>query len=114
MARFRACCAPERILREGYDPATAHFIQPYTLVPEAYNLQDWDRYVYVRNNPINNADPTGHWIESVIDIISIGYDIYDVSTNGLGWENGLSLVADVASLILPVVTGGGAIVRFNM
>jgi RHS repeat-associated protein len=94
-----------------YDDALGRFIQPDSLVPDYFNPLDWDRYSYVRNNPINNADPTGHWIESAIDIISIGYDIYDISTNGLSWENGLSLVADVASLALPVVAGGGVMVR---
>jgi len=94
-----------------YDPALARFIQADSMIPDPNSSTDWDRYSYVRNNPINNADPTGHWIESAIDIISIGYDIYDISTNGLSWENGLSLVADVASLALPVVAGGGVMVR---
>ena len=59
-------------------------------------------------------DPTGHWIESAVDIAFIAYDIYDISTNGLNWENGLSLAADVAGLALPLVTGGGLAVRALM
>jgi hypothetical protein len=39
------------------------------------------------------------------------YDGADIYQNGLNWENGLSLAADVAGLILPGVTGGGVAVR---
>jgi len=94
-----------------YDPSLGRFTQPDTVVPESQGVQAWNRYTYSSNNPINYTDPTGHWVESAIDILSIGYDIYDISTNGLSWENGLSLAADVASLALPVVAGGGAMVR---
>jgi hypothetical protein len=59
----------------------------------------------------HHTDPTGHWIESVFDILSIGYGIYDISQNGLNWENGLGLAADVVGLALPGVTGLGAVVR---
>ena len=48
------------------------------------------------------------WIASII------YDIHDIATHGLNWGNGLSLAADVVSLALPVVTGGGAMVHAAM
>jgi hypothetical protein len=73
--------------------------------------QAWDRYAYANNNPVRYNDPTGHWIESVFDILSIGYGIYDISQNSLNWENGLGLAADVVGLALPGVTGLGAVVR---
>ncbi len=94
-----------------YDPTTGRFLQADSIVPDPANPQSLNRYAYVLNNPLKYTDPTGHWFESVIDIISIGYDLYDISQHGLNWENGLSLVADVASLALPVVTGGGMMVR---
>ena len=43
-----------------YDPAIGRFISPDTIVPDPANPQDYDRYAYVRNNPVNYSDPTGH------------------------------------------------------
>ena len=43
-----------------YDPALARFISADTLVPQPGDPLAWDRYAYVRNNPINGIDPTGH------------------------------------------------------
>ncbi|MBL8099773.1 MAG: hypothetical protein JNK81_11365 [Anaerolineales bacterium] len=37
------------------------FIQPDTIVPNPMMSQSWNRFSYVRNNPINFIDPTGHW-----------------------------------------------------
>ena len=38
------------------------WIQPDTIIPDPYNPQDWDRYAYVRNNPVRYTDPSGHCI----------------------------------------------------
>jgi RHS repeat-associated protein len=43
-----------------YDPYLNRWTQPDTIVPDPYNPQDWDRYSYVRNNPIKYIDPTGY------------------------------------------------------
>jgi RHS repeat-associated protein len=94
-----------------YDPALGRFAQADTIVPGAGNPQAFNRYSYAIGNPLRYNDPSGHWFESLLDVASIAYDIYDISKNGLNWSNGLSLAADVASLALPAVTGGGLLVR---
>jgi RHS repeat-associated protein len=117
-----------------YDPILARFISADSVAPGAgaltlaphdataqaawaaggggpANPQQLNRYSYVTNNPVNKTDPTGHWLESAIDIASIAYDVYDISQNGLTVTSGLALAADIASLALPVVAGGGAAVR---
>jgi RHS repeat-associated protein len=43
-----------------YDPQVGRFIQADTIIPEPGNPLAWDRYAYVKNNPINNNDPSGH------------------------------------------------------
>ena len=45
-----------------YDPALGRFISADTLVPSPSNPQDFNRYSYVRNNPLRFTDPTGHYI----------------------------------------------------
>lgn len=43
-----------------YDAALGRFIQPDTIVPNPMDPQSLNRYSYVRNNPVNRIDPTGH------------------------------------------------------
>ena len=45
-----------------YDPATARFITPDSIVPNPNDGQDYNRYTYVRNNPVRFQDPTGHCV----------------------------------------------------
>ena len=48
------------------------------------------------------------------DIAFIAYDIYDISQNGLSWESGLALGADVVGAVVPFASGGGVAVRALM
>ncbi len=43
----------------AYDPTLGRFIQPDTIIPGAGNPQAFNRYGYVKNNPINLNDPSG-------------------------------------------------------
>jgi RHS repeat-associated protein len=43
-----------------YDPYLNRWIQPDSIVPDPYDPGSWDRYNYVRSNPIKFNDPTGH------------------------------------------------------
>jgi hypothetical protein len=43
-----------------YDSQLGRFIQADTLIPDPGNVLDWDRYSYVRNNPLRYVDPSGH------------------------------------------------------
>jgi RHS repeat-associated protein len=44
-----------------YDPVLGQFISPDTLVPDAGNVQDYNRYGYTRGNPMKFNDPSGHY-----------------------------------------------------
>ena len=75
------------------------------------NPQALNRYAYVLNNPVRYVDPTGHYLESAIDIASLLYDIYMIKQEGWTWINVLALGADVVGTLVPVVGGLGIIVR---
>ena len=49
----------------SYDPYTARFTQPDTIVPTPTNPQGFNRYSYVKNRPVLYTDPTGHCIPGV-------------------------------------------------
>ena len=43
-----------------YDPLLSRFSSADSIVPQPGNPQDWDRYAYTRNNPVDLSDPSGH------------------------------------------------------
>jgi len=43
-----------------YDAYLNRWTQPDTIIPDPLNPADFDRYSYVRNNPVIQNDPSGH------------------------------------------------------
>jgi RHS repeat-associated protein len=91
-----------------YSPYLNRFIQPDTIVPSPTNPQAWNKYSYTENNPIKYIDPTGHWVETAFDVISLGMTINDIKNEGFTFWNTVSLVTDVASIVLPAVPAGAS------
>jgi len=78
-----------------YDPYLNHWTQPDTIVPDPYNPQDWDRYSYTRNNPINYVDPTGHKAcSSDGDTFDTCTDPLDTPASVLAQEFGINFDGD--------------------
>ncbi len=44
-----------------YDPALGTFVSPDTIVPDPSMVMDYNRYMYVRGNPMMYTDPSGHY-----------------------------------------------------
>jgi RHS repeat-associated protein len=64
-ARFDGTIGLYQMGTRWYDPALGRWMQPDTIVPEPGNPQDFNRYTYVRNNPVTYRDPSGHCIPGV-------------------------------------------------
>jgi RHS repeat-associated protein len=57
-----------------YDPALGRFVQADSVVPSMESPQDFNRYSYVRGNPLKYVDPSGH--EPITVIIAIGIVLF--------------------------------------
>lgn len=55
-----------------YNPEFKHFTQAGTVIQNLYDPQNLNRYSYVRNNPINTIDPSGHF--SLSQVIKDTYE----------------------------------------
>lgn len=93
----------------GVDPVV-------TVAENLVDPQRWNRYAYVRNNPLRYTDPDGRVIDTILDVGFIGYDLFDIGRSvvnggGISWTQGAALGADVLSAVVPFASGGGAAVR---
>jgi len=91
-----------------YSPQLARFLSADTIVPSPGNPQSLNRYAYALNNPVRYRDPSGHWVETAFDIISLGMTLNDIRNEGFTFWNTVSLATDVASIVLPMVPAGAS------
>ncbi len=52
-----------------YDPRLARFLSVDPIVADGTNLQTYNRYSYVRNNPLNATDPSGYNPLFIVNVI---------------------------------------------
>lgn len=90
-----------------YDPGLGRFLSRDELPGAPGSPKTVNPYAYVSNNPVNMLDPSGLFWDYALDIVSLGYDIYqfakDPSLANAGW-----LAADLALGIIPFVPSTGA------
>ncbi|ACE83005.1 RHS repeat domain-containing protein [Cellvibrio japonicus] len=85
-----------------YDQKTSRFLQADPFIQAASDTQSYNRYSYVRNNPLNATDPSGYFWNFVISAV-VTYAVGDYAKrNNIGW---LAQLASVAGC----VTGNAAI-----
>jgi RHS repeat-associated protein len=78
--------------------------------------QRWNRYAYVRNNPLRYVDPDGRAIDTIADIGFIAYDVFDIGRSifrgqGVSRTQVLALGGDVVGAVIPFASGFGAAIR---
>jgi RHS repeat-associated protein len=49
-----------------YDPYLNRWAQPDSIISDPYNSLDYDRYQYVRSNPIKYVDPSGRSVDCAL------------------------------------------------
>lgn len=90
-----------------YDSHIRRFTQPDDIIQNVYDPQSLNRYSYVNNNPLRYTDPTGHYIETALDIAFIGIDLNDIKNDPTNLWNWAALGGDIAGTALPGITGVG-------
>jgi RHS repeat-associated protein len=86
---------------------------PYAVIS---NPQSLNKYTYTWNNPQRHTDPDGHFLDTIVDAVSVGYGIASVVASAVTGSDQLgtdlkALGADVVGLVVPGVTGLGNAVR---
>ena len=98
-----------------YDPTICRFINAdnYELVSTlASTPGQLNMYSYCNNNPIMYIDPTGLWIDTVLDIGFLLWGIVDFIRDP-SWENLGAIALDVVFMAIPFATGGGQIIKIG-
>jgi len=77
-----------------YDPVLGRFLSADTVIPEPGNMQAFNRYSYVDNNPLKYTDPSGHF------------------KLGNLWKAVKPIVAIAAAAVIMAVTGNPMLAGF--
>jgi RHS repeat-associated protein len=101
-----------------YNPATGSFTSrdPFSGVltqPGTLNA-----YTYALNNPLRYTDPSGEFIDTVLDVASVGFDLYSIADKhsrgcAIAWGDWAMLGGDVLSMAIPFVPAGGIWLRLG-
>jgi RHS repeat-associated protein len=89
-----------------YSPEYSIFVQPDTMLPDPYNPQALNRYSYALNNPVKYTDPSGHFVDIVVDAGFLAMDLNDIRTGNADKWTYIGLTTDVVCAFVPGVTGG--------
>ncbi len=95
-----------------YDPEIGRFLNADTLgyLGEGEELNKYNLFVYCGNNPVMYSDPTGHAIETILDVLSLGVSLVEVAVNPADPWAWVGLAGDFVDLV-PFLTGVGETTR---
>ena len=73
-----------------YDPHIGRFISADPHIQFAENTQSYNRYAYVLNNPLSATDPSGFFLDKIVDfvkdnwrsLVAIGISFVSLGTGG--------------------------------
>jgi RHS repeat-associated protein len=93
-----------------YSPALGRFVSADSIVPSTSRSNALNRYSYVIGNPLSMRDPTGHWFETVFDLVMAAWSFAEFAEEP-NLENTASLVLDVAAVVVPIPAVGGLAIK---
>ncbi len=87
-----------------YSPSLGRFLQPD---PSRLDVQ---LFVYAGNGPATKVDPSGHFLDTLLDLffVAVSAIVYIANPSE---ANAIALAADVGLVFVPFATGGGLLVR---
>ncbi|MBI2147889.1 hypothetical protein HYU19_05485 [Candidatus Woesearchaeota archaeon] len=94
-----------------YNPLHARFTQPDSVIADAYDPQNLNRYSYVLNNPYKYVDPEGN---TFWDVIDVGFAVTDITSfiDDPSWESAGWAALSLVSL-LPVLPNIAGYIRYG-
>ena len=87
-----------------YDPTLGRFITRDSYEGQLTNPLSLNLYTYCHNNPLKYVDPSGHIIETGLDVLSAGYSLKELLQNP-SWANVGFLAWDVGAVVVPKAPG---------
>ena len=91
-----------------YNPANGRFTQQDAWAfMDASDPLSLNLYTYCCNNPVQYKDPSGHAIETIWDLASLGFSIVEVISNPSDPWAWVGLAGDIADVVIPCVGGIG-------
>lgn len=94
-----------------YDPTIGRFLTRDTYEGNTDDPQSLNLYTYCQNNPTMYVDPSGHFIDTVLDVVFIAADLRSILADPTKVSNWVALAADAVCAAVPGATGGGTVVR---
>ncbi len=106
-----------------YDPTIARFMSADSIIPFQYDTQAFNRYSYVKNNPLKYTDPSGHyWFSKAMKWVKknwrtiVTIAVVTVATIATGGFGGVALAGSLGmttttlggSILVGAVAGSGA------
>ena len=94
-----------------YDPELGRFINADSYPSTGQGLNGNNMFAYCGNNPVMRVDEAGSYWDTIIDVVSLCFSVVDVIKNPDDPWAWVGLAADIVSIVVPCVAGGGAIVK---
>jgi RHS repeat-associated protein len=97
-----------------YDPTIGRFLSADSMIPGIYDTQSFNRYAYVKNNPLKYIDPSGHWgLSDIGSAISGAWKSVGSAISGAWksvgnaiYKNRLMIATVIITVVVSTVTFG--------